>query len=75
MAPAISELHAGVSEQFVATAVLLSWCAYAPDESKPKTECINELNNCALVAGRSEKEADPNVIAHANRLHSPVSIE
>jgi hypothetical protein len=56
-----------VIEASIATAVLLCWCAYAPDPSKPKMDDI-ENSNKALISFKKEGEQDPYTLAWVQRL-------
>jgi hypothetical protein len=60
-------MHAIVLEASIATAVLLCWCAYAPDSSKPKIEEIEGWNK-ALISFKKEAEEDPATVTWVRRL-------
>ncbi|WP_457446999.1 hypothetical protein [Roseateles sp. P5_E4] len=64
---AIGGMHSNVIEASIATTVLLCWCAYAPDVSKPKIEDIESWNK-ALVSFKKEAEQDPVTLAWVQRL-------
>jgi hypothetical protein len=60
-------MHSNVIEASVATIVLLCWCAYAPDASKPKIEDIENWNK-SLISFKKEVEQDPLTLAWVQRL-------
>lgn len=60
-------LHSNVIEASIATTVLLCWCAYAPDVSKPKIEDIENWNK-ALLSFKKEAEQDSVTLAWVQRL-------
>lgn len=64
---AMGGIHADVIEASIATTVLLCWCAYAPDVSKPKIEDIENWNK-ALISFKKEAEEDPVTLAWVQRL-------
>lgn len=64
---AIGSTHSNVIEASIATTVLLCWCAYAPDVSKPKMEDIENWNK-ALISFKKEAEQDPVTVAWVLRL-------
>lgn len=64
---AIGTTHSNVTEASIATTVLLCWCAYAPDVSKPKMEDIQNWNK-ALISFKKEAEQDPVTVAWVQRL-------
>jgi hypothetical protein len=65
---AITEgMHANVIEASISTTVLLCWCAYAPDASKPKMEDIENWNE-ALISFSTGEEQDPVTLAWVQRL-------
>lgn len=64
---AMGGMHANVIEASIATTVLLCWCAYAPDVSKPKIEDIENWNK-ALISFKKEAEQDPLTLAWVQRL-------
>lgn len=61
------DTHPHVVEAVIATTVLLCWCAYAPDASKPRIEDIGTWNN-ALFSFKKEAEQDPVTLAWVQRL-------
>jgi hypothetical protein len=60
-------MHADVFTASIATSVLLCWCAYAPDPSKPKLEEIENWNK-SLLSFKKEAEADPVMLVWIRRL-------
>ena len=60
-------LHSQVIESSIATTVLLCWCAYAPDVSKPKFEDIEKWNK-TLMSFKSQSEQDPVELIWSQRL-------
>jgi hypothetical protein len=60
-------LHSNVIEACISTTVLLCWCAYAPDASKPKMEDIDNWNK-VLISFAEEPEQDPATLAWVQRL-------
>lgn len=64
---AIGSTHSNVIETSIATTVLLCWCAYATDVSKPKLEDIENWNK-ALISLKKEAEQDPVTLAWVQRL-------
>lgn len=62
-------LHDKVIESSISSAVLLCWCSFAPDPSKPKFEEIGSWNK-ALMSIKKEEEQDPTVLAWAKRLRA-----
>lgn len=64
---ALGSTHSNVIEASIATTVLLCWCAYAPDVSKPKMEDIENWNK-ALISFKKEAEQDPLTVAWVQRL-------
>lgn len=64
---AMGGVHSNVIEASIATTVLLCWCAYAPDKSKPKIEDIENWNK-ALISFKKEAEQDPVTLAWVQRL-------
>ncbi|SDC52184.1 hypothetical protein SAMN05216345_102606 [Cupriavidus sp. YR651] len=62
-----SGMHPKVVEASIATTVLLCWCAYAPDSSKPKIEDIEKWNK-DLISFMKEAERDPITVAWVKRL-------
>lgn len=67
IAAAAVGMHSNVIEASIATTVLLCWCAYAPDASKPKMEDIENWNN-ALISFKKDAEQDPVNLAWVQRL-------
>jgi hypothetical protein len=67
MAVATAGMHSEVIEVSIATTVLLCWCAYAPDTSKPKMEDIKNWNH-ALISYKKEVDQDPATLIWVNRL-------
>jgi hypothetical protein len=65
---AVKSKHDQVRHQCIASSVLLCWCAYEPDESKPKIERIHEWNK-PLSTAKAEDE-DPVTQAWVQRLQS-----
>lgn len=64
---ALGGMHSNVIEASIATTVLLCWCAYAPDVSKPKMEEIENWNK-SLVSFEKEADQDPLTLAWVQRL-------
>lgn len=64
---AITGMHSSVIEQSIATTVLMCWCAYAPDMSKPKIEQVENWNK-SLISFTSEDDQDPLTAAWVQRL-------
>lgn len=64
---AMGGMHSNVIEASIATTVLLCWCAYAPDVSKPKIEDIENWNK-ALISFKKEAEEDSVTLAWVQRL-------
>ncbi len=64
---AIGPTHSNVVEASIATTVLLCWCAYAPDMSKPKIEEIETWNK-SLMSFQKEADQDPLTLAWVQRL-------
>lgn len=64
---AIGPMHLTVVEASIATTVLLCWCAYAPDVSKPKIEEIENWNK-SLMSFEKEADQDPLTLAWVQRL-------
>jgi hypothetical protein len=60
-------LHTKVIESSIASTVLLCWCAYAPDKSKPKIEDIANWNK-SLYTFKKPEEQDPETLAWVQRL-------
>ena len=60
-------MHARVLEASISTTVLLCWCAFAPDPSKPKIEDIENWNK-ALISFKKEADEDPVTLAWVQRL-------
>lgn len=60
-------MHSNVIETSIATTVLLCWCAYAPDISKPKIEEIENWNK-SLISFKNEADLDPLTLAWVQRL-------
>jgi hypothetical protein len=60
-------MHSNVIEASIATTVLLCWCAYAPEVSKPKMEEIENWNK-SLVSFKKEADQDPLTLAWVQRL-------
>jgi hypothetical protein len=60
-------MHSDVYAASIATSVLLCWCAYAPDPSKPKLEEIENWNK-SLVSFKTEAEEDPAILLWTKRL-------
>lgn len=67
--PAMEQMHPNVVEESIATIVLLRWCAYAPDVSKPKIEEIENWNKY-LMFFRNEADQDPLILAWVQRLRT-----
>ena len=67
IASAIGHMHSNVVEDSIATTVLLCWCAYAPDVSKPKIEEIDNWNK-SLMSFEKEADQDPLTLAWVKRL-------
>jgi hypothetical protein len=67
--PEISGMHPRMVEQTIATTVLLSWCAYSPDISKPKIEEIESWNK-SLFSGKAKANQDPSTMAWVQRLRA-----
>jgi hypothetical protein len=65
----VRNMHTSVIETSIATVVLLCWCAYAPDESKPRLEEIESWNK-SLVSFEKENERDPSTLAWVRRLQA-----
>lgn len=63
----IGGMHFNVIEAAIATTVLLCWCAYAPDMSKPKIEEIENWNK-SLISFKNEADQDPVVSTWVQRL-------
>lgn len=59
---AMGQMHSNVVEASIATTVLLCWCAYAPDMSKPKIEEIEHWNKYLLPFPK-EADQDPLTLA------------
>jgi hypothetical protein len=65
----VSKLHVGVMKQAVMTLVLLIWCYYDSDETKPSIEFIIKWNRMAWGFNEGKgKEKDPTHTAWANML-------
>lgn len=64
---AMGQMHSNVVEESIATIVLLCWCAYAPDMSKPKIEEIENWNKY-LMSFLKEADQDPLTLAWVQRL-------
>lgn len=64
---AIGPMHSNVIETSIATTVLLCWCAYAPDISKPAIEEIENWNK-SLMSFKKEADQDPLTLAWVQRL-------
>lgn len=64
---AIGSMHSNVVEVSISTTVLLCWCAYAPDVSKPKIEEIENWNK-SLLSFKKEADQDPLTLAWVQRL-------
>lgn len=64
---AIGPMHSNVVEASIATTVLMCWCAYAPDMSKPKVEEIENWNK-SLMSFNKEADQDPLTLAWVQRL-------
>lgn len=60
-------MHTQVIEASISTTVLLCWCAYAPDASKPKIEDVENWNT-SLFSFKKEAEQDPVTLAWVQRL-------
>ena len=60
-------MHLNVIESSIATTVLLCWCAYSPDESKPKVEEIEDWNK-SLISFKKEADQDSMTLAWVRRL-------
>lgn len=60
-------MHSNMIEAAIATTVLLCWCAYAPDMSKPKIEEIENWNK-SLMSFKGEADLDPLTLAWVRRL-------
>ena len=67
IAQATGAMDSKLIEASIATTVLLCWCAYAPDVSKPKIEEIENWNKF-LVSFQKEDDLDPSVLAWVKRL-------
>lgn len=67
IASAISGTHPKVVEASIASTVLLCWCAYASDESKPRIESIETWNK-DLFSFKKEAEQDAVTLAWVQRL-------
>lgn len=59
--------HPDVTEESILTTVLLCWCAYAPDASKPKLEDIQYWNK-HLESFNSEDKGEAITLAWVQRL-------
>jgi hypothetical protein len=64
---ALEGMHVNVIEASISTTVLLCWCAYAPDASKPKIEDIENWNK-SLVSFKNDADQDPLATAWVKRL-------
>lgn len=67
IALATGGMNSKLIEASIATTVLLCWCAYAPDVSKPKIEEIENWNKF-LISFEKEADQDPLVLAWVKRL-------
>lgn len=67
VAAATGGMHSNVINASIATTVLLCWCAYSPDKSKPKIEEIGKWNK-DLISFKRETEQDPVTLAWVRRL-------
>jgi hypothetical protein len=64
---AMGPIDSSVVEATIATTVLLCWCAYAPDKSKPKIEEIENWNK-SLMSFKTEANQDPLTLAWVQQL-------
>lgn len=60
-------MHTDVFETSIATSVLLCWCTYEPDPSKPQLEDIENWNRY-LFSWKKDAEEDPATLAWTKRL-------
>lgn len=66
---ATEAMHSNVIEASIATTVLLCWCAYAPDVSKPKIEEIEKWNK-SLISFKKDADQDSLTLAWVQRLRA-----
>jgi len=64
---ATKHIHANVVEACISTTVLLCWCSYAPDASKPNADDIASWN-ATLNTFKSDADHNPENTAWAQRL-------
>jgi hypothetical protein len=58
-----SEMHPVVMAELVMTSVLLCWCAYAPEETKPDVKDISKWNEWMYSLGKAEEQEKKQWIA------------
>ena len=61
-----NNMHADVFATSIATSVLLCWCAYAPDASKPRIEEIESWNKSLTLFNKGSQESE--TLAWVSRL-------
>ena len=59
--------HHQVIESSIASAVLLSWCFFDPEKSKPKIEEIENWNK-ELISYQKESDRNPEILVWVRRL-------
>jgi len=67
IASTTSDMHPSVIETSIATTVLLCWCAYSSEESKPKIEEIENWNK-SLLSFKKEADQEPLTLSWVQRL-------